>query len=99
MRYAFHPEALAEYEAATGYYAERDPAIAARFVAAINETLDRIVESPHRWRVIEEDVRRCLAHVFPYGVLYTMEPDFILILAVMHGSREPGYWKSRRPIP
>jgi toxin ParE1/3/4 len=48
-----------------------------------------------RWRVIEEDVRRCLTRVFPYAVLYTIETDFILIVAVMHCSREPGYWKSR----
>jgi hypothetical protein len=44
-------------------------------------------------------VRRCLTHVFPYGVLYTVEPDFILIVAVMHGSREPGYWKRRVVAP
>ena len=48
-----------------------------------------------RWRAIEEDVRRCLTRVFPYAVLYTIEADFILIVAVMHCSREPGYWKSR----
>lgn len=39
MRYEFHPEAISEYETAVEYYAERDPALAARFVAAINETL------------------------------------------------------------
>jgi toxin ParE1/3/4 len=32
---------------------------------------------------------------FPYGVLYTIEAEFILIVAVMHCSREPGYWKRR----
>ncbi len=32
---------------------------------------------------------------WPYGVLYTIEPEFILVVAVMHGSREPGYWKRR----
>jgi hypothetical protein len=30
MRYGFHPEALAEYEAATAYYVARDPAVAER---------------------------------------------------------------------
>jgi hypothetical protein len=36
-----------------------------------------------------------LTHVFPYGILYTIEAEFILIVAVMHGSRKPGYWKGR----
>lgn len=99
MRYGFHPEALAEYEAATAYYVARDPAVAERFVAAVNDAIERILESPTRWRTIDQDVRRCLTHVFPYGVLYTVEPDFILIVAVMHCSREPGYWKSRTAQP
>ena len=95
MIYRFHPEALDEYQQATLYYAERDPTLALRFVEAIEDTIRRVVESPQRWRVLDEDVRRCLTHVFPYGILYTIEPDFILIVAVMHGSREPGYWKRR----
>jgi toxin ParE1/3/4 len=36
-----------------------------------------------------------VTHVFPYAVLYTIEPTFILIVAVMHCAREPGYWKTR----
>ena len=33
--------------------------------------------------------------VFPYGILYTIERDFVLIVAVMHLSREPEYWRHR----
>ena len=99
MRYEFHPEALAEYEAAVLNYAQRDPALGKRFVAAIEDAIDRILDAPTRWRVLEEDVRRCLTRVFPYGVLYTIEPEFVLIVAVMHCSREPGYWKRRVARP
>jgi toxin ParE1/3/4 len=99
MRYEFHSEALAEYEASTEYYVALDPAVAERFVAAVNDAIDRILDSPTRWRIIDEDVRRCLTHVFPYGILYTLESDFVLIVAVMHCSREPGYWKSRTAKP
>lgn len=95
MTYAFHPEAVEEYEAAALYYAERDPAVALRFIEAIEDALRRILDAPSQWRVIEEDVRRCLARIFPYGVLYTIERDYVLIVAVMHCSREPGYWKKR----
>lgn len=95
MRYDFHPEALEEYQQAALYYAERDPGLALRFVEAVEETIQRILEAPARWRILDEDVRRCLTRVFPYGVLYTVEPDFVLIVAIMHCSREPGYWKQR----
>lgn len=95
MRHEFHPEAFTEYEEAARYYAERDPRVAEQFVAAVEDAIERIVEAPVRWRVIDEDVHRCLTHVFPYGVLYTIEPDYVLIVAVMHCSREPGYWRTR----
>jgi len=95
MRYEFHPEALEEYDEAALWYGEREPALALRFIEAVEDAIRRILEAPTRWRVIEEDVRRCLTRVFPYGVLYTIEPDFVLIVAVMHCSREPGYWKQR----
>jgi plasmid stabilization system protein ParE len=95
MKYRFHPEAIEEYQAAAYYYSERDPALALRFIEAIEDAIRRILEAPKRWRILDDDVHRCLTHVFPYAVLYTIEPEFILILAIMHGSRKPGYWKQR----
>ena len=96
MRYVFHPEALNEYAEAVQYYTEQRVEVAQAFVNAIEDTVYRIREVPTRYAAIDEDVRRCMARKFPYGVLYTIEQDYILILAVMHCSREPGYWKSRK---
>ncbi len=96
MRYVFHPEALTEYAEAVQYYAEQRVEIAQVFINAIEDAVYRIRESPERYVVIDEDVRRCMTRKFPYGILYTIEQDDILILAVMHCSREPGYCKNRR---
>ena len=70
--------------------------MAQAFIDAVEDAVYRIREAPTRYPIIDEDVRRCMARRFPYGILYTIEQDYILILAVMHSSREPGYWKSRR---
>ena len=99
MTWKFHPEALAEYREATLYYAQRDPALALRFVETVEDAIRRIREAPERRRVLDEDVRRCLTRVFPYGALYTIEPEDILIVAVMHCGREPGYRKRRVTTP
>ncbi|HEY9625682.1 MAG TPA: type II toxin-antitoxin system RelE/ParE family toxin [Coleofasciculaceae cyanobacterium] len=96
MKYVFHPEALAEYAEAVQYYTQQRTEVAQAFIDAVENAVYRIRESPTRWQIIDEDIRRCLTQKFPYGVLYTIEPDSILILAVMHCSREPGYWKNRR---
>lgn len=96
MKYFFHPEALAEYAEAVQYYSEQRTEVAQAFIDAVEDTIYRIRASPTRWSVIDEDVRRCLTRKFPYGILYTIEQEYILILAVMHCSREPRYWKNRR---
>lgn len=77
------------------WYAQREAQVAQKFVASVEEAIARIVAAPQRWRVVDEDVRRCLTRVFPFGILYTIEVDFLLIVAVMPFSRAPGYWKSR----
>jgi toxin ParE1/3/4 len=96
MRYVFHPEALNEYTEAVQYFKEQRVEVAQAFINAIEDTIYRIRESPTRYAVIDDDVRRCMARRFPYGILYTVEPNYLLILAVMHCSRKPGYWKSRK---
>jgi toxin ParE1/3/4 len=96
MRYVFHPEALAEYAEAVQYYVQQRAEVAQVFINAVEDAIYRVREAPTRYATIDEDVRRCMTHKFPYGILYIIEPDYILILAVMHCSREPKYWKDRR---
>jgi toxin ParE1/3/4 len=96
VKYVFHPEALTEYAEAAQYYTKQRVEIAQAFIDAVEDAVYRIRESPTRYIVIDEDIRRCMTRKFPYGIVYTIEQDYVLILAVMHCSREPGYWKSRR---
>ena len=77
MKYEFHPEALEEYRQAALWYAEREPELGLQFIGSVEDAINRVVDSPSRWRVIEEDVRRCLTRIFPYAVLYTIETDFL----------------------
>jgi len=96
VTYRFHPEALAEYDEAAAYYKRRKPGLETRFVDAVATVIRRICETPERWRKFDGEIRRYLVHVFPYLVLYSIEPTgFIYIIAVMHCRREPGYWKHR----
>lgn len=95
MTFEFHPEALAEYNEAGFYYAGQQAGLDLRFIVCVEEAIGSILEDPRRWRTIDDDVRRCLTRVFPYSILYTVEDGCILIIAVAHSSREPGYWKRR----
>ena len=94
----FDAEALAEYEEAARYYAVQQPGLELRFITSVEDTIARICTAPERWRIFAgREVRRAFTGTFPYSVLYTVESDHILIIAVAHYSREPGYWQDRRP--
>lgn len=96
MKAEFQLEARMEFREAVTWYENRDPALGTAFAAEIEASVELITQSPERWRCVEQDVRRCLVRRFPYAVLYSIETDHILILAVMHTSRKPGYWRSRQ---
>ena len=100
MIYGFHPDALLEYAEATNYYLqEASTDVAGRFVAAVETSVASILNEPTRWRVVEEpSIRRYVfRRPFPYVIYYRWEAKQkrVIIYALMHTSREPGYWKSR----
>lgn len=95
MNYEFHPEALTEFEKAADYYCQQQPGLEQRFIDAVLQGIRVIVDAPDTWRVFDGDIRRVLLKVFPYAILYSIEPDRIYIIAVMHCHRKPGYWKER----
>lgn len=95
MNFKYHPDALTEYADAALFYDERVPGLGAKLTLEVDSAIEQILNVPDRWRCVDEDVRRYLPHRFPYAILYTVEDDYILIVAIMHLSREPGYWRHR----
>ncbi len=95
MKYAFHSLALEEYSEAVEYYSQKRVELAQNFIDAVESAIFRIIESPYSYAIVDQDIRRCLTRKFPYAVLYAIEDDNILILAVMHCSLNPKSWQDR----
>jgi|SRR5579863_6789120 len=89
------PGATAETEAAVCWYRERSATAAKRLVAEINETIDRILESPQRWPAGFRGTRKVKVPCFPFLVIYRESHNTLAVLAIAHGRRRPGYWKGR----
>lgn len=43
----------------------------------------------------ELEIRRCRLRRFPYSEVYTQEGAELLVLAIAHQHRKPGYWRNR----
>jgi plasmid stabilization system protein ParE len=88
-------EALDEAEVAARWYAQHSPVAAAGFSDEIDAAVAAIQQSPEAWPPFEHGTRRYLLRRYPFSVIYRVEPGRILIVAVAHGHRRPGYWASR----
>ena len=95
MRIEFLDPARKELAEAIAYYNRESEGLGYRFAAEMRGTLSRIVQYPQAWPLISERARRCRTKGFPYGVIYQVREDVILIVAVMHLRRHPDSWKSR----
>lgn len=98
MNANFHPDAQAELNHAIGYYEANQPGLAYQFAIEVFAAVKRIKAYPTLWPLMDDrQLRRCLIHRFPYGVIYALDEEEakIYILAVMHLHREPGYWSER----
>jgi plasmid stabilization system protein ParE len=93
--YFFHPEAITEADVAAVFYEERQKGLGARFVAALDDAIDRICRNPKIYKQVEAGARKCRLMRFPYGVIFREGEEAIEIIAVMHLRREPGYWRAR----
>lgn len=93
----FHPEAEAEMMSTAKFYETQQKDLGKRFLASVQDALNRIQVNPLLYQEIEDGVRRCLTMTFPFGVVFRIMPDQYVIIAVMHLHRDPGYWKNRVP--
>lgn len=95
MNYSFHPDAEVEFNVSIGYYEECKQNLGLEFANEVYKTIQRILDFPNAWQILDEDIRRCLTNRFPFGIIYYQRNDEIIILAVMQLNREPNYWKER----
>ena len=91
----FHPAAREEVREARLWYEERSPLSAVAFAQEVGAAVSRIAEAPTRFPVAEQGTRRVVLHRFPYNVFYRVRSEEIIVVAVAHQKRRPGYWSGR----
>ena len=92
----FHPEALAEFEEAAKYYETQEQGLGHEFVTAIDEQVQRLLENSALGQPVgQKGLRRSVNRRFPYSLFYHVTAERLLILAVAHQHRRPGYWRYR----
>ena len=94
-RLCVRPEAERDLEDAATWYAEERPGLGQEFLDEAVRAFEQIAEEPRLYPFVHRTTRRALIRRFPFAVFYRVEPEFIVVVAVMHGSRDPQHWKQR----
>jgi plasmid stabilization system protein ParE len=100
MSLRLHPEANAELATSAEWYERRQPGLGSAFSSAVFRALDTIEEHPDSWPAWPgvhqtPPIRRFLLSDFPFAVPYVVLEDGVVILAVAHVRRRPGFWLKR----
>ena len=89
------PAAAADIEEAYLWYEERRAGLGEKFLAALDSLWAEIAARPTIYPVIYREARRALLHRFPYAVFFRSYDETIVVIACMHGRRNPRRWKAR----
>jgi plasmid stabilization system protein ParE len=99
MRHRFLPGAEMEFDEAEDYYEASQEGMGSQFRVAVRETVDAIAQRPTFNGQLIPGVYFQKTARFPYLVIYRIERDHVLIVAVSHERRDPKYWQDRLPQP
>lgn len=87
--------AAEEMIAAALFYEEAAVGLGRDFLDDVQQAIESLTQYPDLGVEVAVGLRRALLHRFPFTLIYAVEADGILIIAVAHARRKPGYWQSR----
>lgn len=91
----FHPDVAIEVKASYEWYQNRAEGLGDDFLSELESAYQTIAELPDTWPKFNINYRRFLLSKFPFSIIYRENDISIFVVAVMHNSRKPGYWKNR----
>ncbi len=95
MKIEFLEVAHMELEDAIWFYELEQTGLGRRFKKEVRHAMTRITQYPQAFPIERGDIRKCFVHTFPYTIFYALQGQHIVILAVAHQHRRPGYWIDR----
>jgi plasmid stabilization system protein ParE len=95
MRARFLRPAEQEVDEAIAYFDEQRDGLGERFERDLQAAVEHIVKSPRTGKRIGANVRKHPLRTFRYNVIYAIDGEEVVLIAVAHHRRRPGYWHRR----
>ena len=90
-----HPHVESDINGSFRWYEDELEGLGLQFISELEQGFDAISYAPSTWVTFEHGFRRYILARFPFSVVYKDEENEVYVVAVMHNSRNPEYWKER----
>ena len=94
-RARFADTARSELLAKVAYYEDKEPGLGQKFLLAVEEATARALAYPLTGTPASKRTRRTFLKDFPFALVYRPDDIGIIVFALAHHARRPGYWRSR----
>ena len=84
-----------EVDDAVAWHNEQADGLGRDFLDELDRVIRLIRTYPLLAKQIESEIRRFLIPRFPYSLIYGIDQETIVIIAVAHQHRKPRYWAGR----
>jgi plasmid stabilization system protein ParE len=91
MKVRFLSLAQQELDDAVAWYNEQADGLGKEFLNELDRAVRRAAAFPMSCPQIASGLRRSLLARFPYGLIYGLEDDMMVVVAVAHLHRKPRY--------
>jgi plasmid stabilization system protein ParE len=83
-----------DFDESLDWYADKSTQAAMRFAAAVEGALARVAADPTQFASPDGVHRECPVKKFPFRIVYRLVDNGVLVVAVAHAKRRPGYWQN-----
>jgi plasmid stabilization system protein ParE len=95
MQCIVRPAAAADIDDAFLWYEAQRPGLGREFLAAADALISTLAQHPLRYPIVRRNTRRALMRRFPYAMYFRVYDEVIVVVACMHGRRNPRRWQLR----
>jgi plasmid stabilization system protein ParE len=95
VKVRFLVPAQSELDDTVTWYNRQASGLGREFLDELDRAVRRAVAFPMSYPEIEPGIRRCRLARFPYGLIYGLDGETLVVVAVAHLHRRPRYWIDR----
>ena len=95
----YFDEVATDLKEARNWYRNKNKKLETRFTLAIKETILKLQKQPNAYSIRYKNIRVANTPIFPFAIHFNFNDDkkMIVIIAIIHGKRDPEYAKKRSP--